>query len=221
MLKLIRDNKGFVLFIVGMAIFRTAVADWNPVPTGSMQPTILEGDVVLVNRLAYNVKVPLTDVVVARTGDPQRGDIATFTSPKDGVRLIKRIVAVGGDTVAMRNGVLVVNGQPADYPEVVQGQVTLESGNSIAALRLVEVQGTSRRNIQQFPDVQAVRNFPEITLPDDSFFMMGDNRDNSLDSRFYGPVPRHLLIGRSSRILVSADILNNWKLRFERFGLGI
>jgi signal peptidase I len=221
MLKLIRDNKGFVLFVLGMAIFRTAVADWNPVPTGSMQPTILEGDVVLVNRLAYNVKVPLTDVVVARTGDPQRGDIATFTSPKDGVRLIKRIVAVGGDTVAMRNGVLVVNGQPADYPEVVQGKVTLESGNSIAALRLIEVQGTSRRNIQQFPDVQAVRNFSETTLPDDSFFMMGDNRDNSLDSRFYGPVPRHLLIGRSSRILVSSDILTNWKLRFERFGLGI
>jgi signal peptidase I len=221
MLKLIRDNKGFVLFVLGMAIFRTAVADWNPVPTGSMQPTILEGDVVLVNRLAYNVKVPLTDVVVARTGDPQRGDIATFTSPKDGVRLIKRIVAVGGDTVAMRNGVLVVNGQPADYPEVVQGQFTLESGNSIAALRLIEVQGTSRRNIQQFPDVQAVRNFSETTLPDDSFFMMGDNRDNSLDSRFYGPVPRHLLIGRSSRILVSSDILTNWKLRFERFGLGI
>ncbi len=221
MLKLIRDNKGFVLFILGMAIFRTAVADWNPVPTGSMQPTILEGDVVLVNRLAYNVKVPLTDVVVARTGDPQRGDIATFTSPKDGVRLIKRIVAVGGDTVAMRDGVLVVNGQPADYPEVVQGQVTLESGNSIAALRLIEVQGTSRRNIQQFPDVQAVRNFSEVTLSNDSFFMMGDNRDNSLDSRFYGPVPRHLLIGRSSRILVSSDILTNWKLRFDRFGLGI
>lgn len=221
MLKLIRDNKGFVFFILGMAIFRTAVADWNPVPTGSMQPTILEGDVVLVNRLAYNVKVPLTDVVVARTGDPQRGDIATFTSPKDGVRLIKRIVAVGGDTVAMRNGVLVVNGQPADYPEVVQGQVRLESGNSIAALRLIEVQGTSRRNIQQFPDVQAVRNFSETTIPNDSFFMMGDNRDNSLDSRFYGPVPRNLLIGRSSRILVSSDILTNWKLRFERFGLGI
>jgi signal peptidase I len=220
-LKLIRDNKGFVLFILGMAIFRTAVADWNPVPTGSMQPTILEGDVVLVNRLAYSVKVPLTDVVVARTGEPQRGDIATFTSPKDGVRLIKRIVAVGGDTVSMQKGVLIVNGQAADYPEVVQGQVTLESGNHIAALRLVEVQGQSRRSIQQFPDVQAVRDFSEITLPNDSYFMMGDNRDNSLDSRFYGPVPRHLLIGRSSRILVSSDILTNWKLRFERFGLEI
>jgi signal peptidase I len=221
MLKLIRDNKGFVLFILGMAIFRTAVADWNPVPTGSMQPTILEGDVVLVNRLAYNLKVPLTDVIVARTGEPQRGDIATFTSPKDGVRLIKRIVALGGDTVAMKNGVLIVNGQPADYPEAVQGQVALESGRSISALRLVEVQGSSRRNIQQFPDVQSVRDFSAITLPSDSFFMMGDNRDNSLDSRFYGPVPRHLLIGRSSRILVSADILTNWNLRFERFGLGI
>jgi signal peptidase I len=221
MLKLIRDNKGFVLFILGMAIFRTAVADWNPVPTGSMQPTILEGDVVLVNRLAYNVKVPLTDIVLARTGDPQRGDIATFTSPKDGVRLIKRIVAVSGDTVSMRNSVLFVNGQAADYPEVVQGQVTLESGAIISALKAVEVQGTSRRSIQQFPDVPAIRDFGPLTIPSDSFFMLGDNRDNSLDSRFYGPVPRNLLIGRSSRILVSADILNQWKIRLERFGQSI
>ncbi len=221
MWKLIRDNKGFVLFILGMAIFRTAVADWNPVPTGSMQPTILEGDVVLVNRLAYSVKVPLTDIVVARTGEPQRGDIATFSSPKDGTRLIKRIIAVGGDTVSMQDGVLIINGQKADYPEAMPGQVALENGQTIPALQLIELQGNSRRSIQQLPNVQAVRNFEPITVPQDSFFMLGDNRDNSFDSRFYGVVARHLLIGRSSRILVSADILTNWKLRFERFGLSI
>ena len=82
------DNRGFLVFLLCFGVFRTAVADWNPVPSGSMRPTILEGDVVLVNRLAYDIKLPLTDIVLAQLGDPQRGDIVTFSSPTDGTRLI-------------------------------------------------------------------------------------------------------------------------------------
>src|SRR5512138_457339 len=88
--KWFRNNRGFLLFLLLFGLFRTAVADWNPIPSGSMRPTLLEGDVVLVNRLAFDLKVPLTDIVVARLGEPKRGDIVTFSSPKDGVRLIKR-----------------------------------------------------------------------------------------------------------------------------------
>src|ERR1700745_1687040 len=102
----IQKNKGFLVFLLCFGVFRTAVADWNPIPTGSMRPTILEGDVVFVDRLAYDLKIPLTDVVLAPLGEPQRGDIVTFTSPRDGTRLIKRIVALPGDRVAMREGVL-------------------------------------------------------------------------------------------------------------------
>ena len=82
------------------------MADWNPIPSGSMRPTLLEGDVVLVNRLAFDFKIPLTDIAVAKLGDPQRGDVITFTSPVDGVRLIKRLVGVPGDIVEMRDEVL-------------------------------------------------------------------------------------------------------------------
>src|SRR6478672_3632223 len=109
----VRHNKGFVLFLFLFGFFRTAIADWNPIPSGSMRPGLLEGDVVFVNRLAFNVKVPLTDVVLAHTGEPQRGDVVTFSSPKTGTRLIKRIMAVPGDVVEMRGEQMVINGKPA------------------------------------------------------------------------------------------------------------
>src|SRR5438067_11264853 len=104
--KWMRDNRGFLVFLLLFGLFRTAIADWNPVPSGSMRPTILEGDVVLVNRLAYDFKFPLTNVALAWLGDPKRGEIVTFSSPKDGTRLIKRIVAIPGDTVEMKASVL-------------------------------------------------------------------------------------------------------------------
>ena len=94
-----RETRRFLLFLLFFGVFRTAVADWNPIPSGSMRPTLLEGDVVLVNRLAYDLKLPLTDVVLARLNEPRRGDILTFSSPVDGTRLIKRLVALPADTV--------------------------------------------------------------------------------------------------------------------------
>src|SRR3954454_23209124 len=108
----IRNNRAFLICILLFGVFRTAVADWNPIPSGSMRPTLLEGDVVFVNRLAFDLKVPLTDIAVVHLGEPRRGDIITFSSPRDGTRLIKRLIAVPGDTVEMRNRLLLVNGQP-------------------------------------------------------------------------------------------------------------
>ena len=90
----LRNNRAFLALVLVFGLVRTAVADYNPVPSSSMHPNILEGDVILVNRLAYNLKVPLTDIVVARLGDPKRGDIVTFSSPQDGRRLVKRVVGL-------------------------------------------------------------------------------------------------------------------------------
>jgi signal peptidase I len=111
----LKDNRGFIAFLLCFGFFRLAIADWNPVPSGSMRPTLLEGDVVLVNRLAYDFKLPLSDTALLRLGEPQRGDVITFSSPKDGVRLIKRLVALPGDTVELRNEVLWINGQSVAY----------------------------------------------------------------------------------------------------------
>jgi signal peptidase I len=214
----LRANKGFLLFLICFGVFRTAVADWNPIPSGSMRPGLLEGDVVFVNRLAFNVKVPLTDVVVAHTGEPQRGDVVTFSSPTDGTRLIKRVMAVPGDVVEMRNEKLTINGQAATYTNLEELMEPVGKGQFTPAQRYDERVGTQLQRIQVLPNMVARRDFPSMTIPPDQYLMLGDNRDNSADSRYIGLVPRHLLIGRAVRVLVSADIEGNWMPRGERFG---
>lgn len=217
----IRSNRGFLAFLMLLGLFRTAVADWNPVPSGSMHPNILEGDVVLVNRLAYNVKVPLTDYVVAPTADPQRGDVVTFASPKDGVRLIKRILAVPGDRVAMRHKQLIINDSPARYEPEEPHSDAMAVDAPWTAQRYREHVGTSEHAIQWLDGVVAYDNFETITVPQGHYLMLGDNRDNSADSRYIGLVPRHLLIGKAERVLLSVDILRSWQPRWERFGLAL
>ena len=221
MKKLIRDNKGLIAFLLLFGVFRTAVADWNPIPSSSMRPNLLEGDVVFVNRLAFDLKVPLTDTIVTHTGEPQRGDVVTLSSPKDGMRLIKRLVALPGDVVELRNEMLIINGKQAQYDAVQQvmepiGQV------EVPALRISEHLDGRQRRVQFIPkiDTQA-RNFGPVTVPPGQYMMLGDNRDNSHDSRYIGFVPRNLLIGRAERVLVSADTLTNWAPRFDRFGMSL
>lgn len=217
----VRANKGFLMFLVLFGIFRTAVADWNPIPSGSMHPNLLEGDVVFVNRLAFDLKVPLTDIVVTKLGDPQRGDIVTFSSPKDGTRLIKRVIALPGDVVEMRDERLVINGQIAGYSLEKPATEKLANGDTIGALEMTETTAAGQRRIQVLPQIAAMRNFAPVTIPEDQFLMLGDNRDNSADSRVIGLVPRNLLIGRAVRVLVSADMQGNWMPRTERFGMSL
>ena len=216
----VRTNKGFLMFMLLFGVFRTAIADWNPIPSASMHPNLLEGDVVFVNRLAFDLKLPLTDIVLTHLGDPKRGDVVTFSSPKDGTRLIKRVIALPGDVVEMRDERLVINGQPAGYSLASEAAESLPGGVT-KALHLTETVGSAQHRIQVLPQIQALRNFDPVTIPKDQFLMLGDNRDNSADSRFIGLVPRELLIGRAERVLVSADMLGKWMPRTERFGMAL
>jgi len=214
----IAKNKGFLVFLLCFGVFRTAIADWNPIPSGSMRPTLLEGDVVFVNRLAYDVKVPLTDIVIAPTGDPKRGDIVTFSSPRDGTRLIKRVVGLPGDRIEMHGDTLTVNGVTAKYDDFERTPDPIAPGRVIDAVHTTEHLAGSDRSIQFLPAVRARRDFAPLVVPADAYFMLGDNRDNSEDSRYIGVVPRHLLIGRANHIVVSADILDHWHPRLGRVG---
>lgn len=213
---LLKKNRGFIVFILCFGLFRTAIADWNPIPSGSMRPTLLEGDVVLVDRLAYDFKVPMTNISIARISDPRRGDVVTFASPRDGVRLIKRIVALPGDVVEMQDEVLRINGKAADYADQVLVLEGLEYGARVNAIRATERGQGKDHTVQFLPEISARRSFGPLVVPPDSYFMLGDNRDNSQDSRYIGFVPRHLLIGRAHRIIVSADIKGNWLPRMDR-----
>src|SRR5205823_6063161 len=118
LLKAWREYRAFVLFIVLMIIFRSALADWNSVPTGSMKPTIVEGDRILVNKLAYDLRVPFTHISLYRFAEPKRGDIVVFDSKAADLRLVKRVIGVPGDVVEMRSNRLTINGIDAKYSSV-------------------------------------------------------------------------------------------------------
>ena len=214
----LKKNRSFLIFLLVFGVFRTALADRNPIPSESMHPTLLDGDVVLVNRVAYDLKVPLTDISLARLGEPQPGDVVTFTSPTDGTRLIKRLVGVPGDVVELREDRLFINGVAATYQAPTPYQEPRNYAGSTFAVKSAETIAGSRREIQFLPQIDARRNFGPVVVPADSYFVLGDNRDDSGDSRYIGFVPRRLLIGKAHHVLVSADFKGNWMPRFERFG---
>ncbi len=204
-----REYKGLVLFIVLMVLFRSAIADWNDVPSGSMEPTILIGDRILVNKLAYDLRVPLTHLSLVRLADPKRGDIVIFDSRAAGKRLVKRVIGVPGDVVEMRHGQLVVNGTPAEYSNVRAEE---------QALIAMEGIGTSAHGVQfDHTHPSSVDSFGPVTVPNEHYLVLGDNRHNSADSRFYGFVPRSEIVGRSSRVVVSLDPDNYFLPRAGRF----
>ena len=125
-----RDWRGFLVFIAIMLIFRSAIADWNQVPTRSMLPTILVGDRIVVDKLAYDLRVPFTLRRIARWREPNRGDVVTFPSPEDERLLVKRVIGIPGDVVALDKNRLVINGQVASYEPV--------AGDSLASSRIEE-----------------------------------------------------------------------------------
>jgi signal peptidase I len=199
---------------------KSALADINYVPSGSMQPTILCGDVVFINKLAYDLRVPFTTARLARWADPARGDIVVCFAPDDGTRLVKRIVARPGDTVELRRDVLWLNGKPSAYaplPATAPGVRDLAPAERAAAVFAREQLGSRAHAVMVLPARPAMRDFGPTVVPAGHYFVLGDNRDNSRDSRFFGFIPRAEIIGEAKAVVASAD-LNHWlRPRLNRF----
>jgi signal peptidase I len=220
--RLISENKGFLLLLFGMFAFRSAIADWYIVPSGSMYPTLMIGDRVVADRLAYDVKLPLTDVVLTHLDDPRRGDIVTFSSPADGNRLVKRIIGVPGDVVEMRGERLFINGTKASYAPAAGAVAShLTPGYSGEQLVLEEKLLGSQRSIIVMPERAALRSFGPVKVPQGQYLMLGDNRDNSKDSRYIGLVRRELITGRVKRVAFSLDADRYYLPRVERFAAAL
>ena len=220
--KLLRTNKGFLVFLFGMLMMRSAFADWYVVPSSSMYPNLLEGDRVICNRLAYDLKLPFTNIIAMHLGEPQRGDVVTFSSPADGVRLVKRLIGVPGDVVEMRDEHLIVNGVEASYeplPSRDRDHLTPEYQGQQLVLR--ETLGQRHSSIIVMPERDAMRSFAAVTVAAGEYLMLGDNRDNSADSRYIGLVKRELLTGRVSHILFSLNPANHYLPRMGRLGAAI
>ncbi len=217
--KLWREWRGFVVFAISLLFFRSAIADWFLVPSGSMEPTILIGDHVLTNRLAYDAKLPFTNISLAHLDDPQRGDIVVFDSPRDGTRLIKRLIGLPGDVIELRANHLIVNGEQASYTPLSAEQVA-ELGEHLAPNQLAfeeQLGGLSHPVFVSDHRANTYASFGPVQVPAEHYLMLGDNRDNSGDSRVFGFVSRHLLIGRSDTVLASLDADHYYLPRGDRF----
>ncbi len=211
--------RSLIIFIVVMVLFRSAVADWNQVPTGSMKPTILEGERVVVNKLAYDLKIPFTTWHLTEWADPSRGEIVTFYSPDDEKLLIKRVIGIPGDVVSMRNNQLFINQEPATYSRLDDDIVNqLDAYQQRRhAFFFEHYQDVSHPVMLRPAPPNSYNSFGPIEIPDGYYMMLGDNRDNSRDSRRIGLVERARITGRAHTIAFSVDYEDFYLPRTDRF----
>lgn len=203
-----RENRVFLIFLLLMFVFRSAFADWNEVPTGSMKPTIIEGDRLLVNKIAYDLRVPFTHVSLLKRADPERGDIVIFDSRSADKRLVKRVIGLPGDVVAMRNNRLRINGHDLEYREAAPGRPFAEAEEDLLGFK---------HKIWFYPQATRMSSFEPIRIPEGHYMVLGDSRDNSADSRVIGMVPRDEIVGRAKKVVVSLDYENYYIPRKNRF----
>jgi len=209
---LVEYARSFFPIILVVLILRSFLVEPFRIPSGSMMPTLLAGDFILVNKYSYGIRLPVIDTKIIAVGSPARGDIAVFRYPEDpSVDYIKRIVGLPGDHIRYEDKTLYINGVVAEQRYLGEytgmGAGLGMSGASLRAERLGEgehqILVQNRRRIAE----------GDFVVPEGYYFAMGDNRDNSNDSRFWGPVPERHLVGRAFMIWMSWDSASggvNW-----------
>jgi signal peptidase I len=189
------------LLVIGLLIFtgRSVLADWYQVPTGSMKPTILEGDRVFVAKCAYQIRFPFSALRLLSVSTPKRGDVVVVRNPDGGaIPLVKRVVGLPGDVVELKGERLFVNG--AFQPLKLRAAVAEPDERTWVG---TEKLGGRIHPVQILPDRPARRTFGPIRVPPGEVFLMGDNRDDSRDGRYFGPRPISDLLGKAEGIFWS------------------
>ncbi len=219
-----REWRAFIYFVIAMVLFRSVIADWNQVPSGSMEPNIMVGDRIVVDKISYDLRFPFTLTRISQWGDPKRGDVVTFPNPRDDEIYVKRLIATPGDVVELRNNRLIINGERAIYREVDPEQAKKLASQlqrrSLRTHRILEesVLGSTRIIMESSRRGNPhIRNFGPVEIPTDTYFVMGDNRDNSKDSREFGFLERERVLGRAYAIAFSVDTNNYFLPRPSRF----
>jgi signal peptidase I len=213
-----REIRPLLVLAIVLFSIRSSLADWNDVPSGSMEPTILVGDRIFVDKLAYDLKVPFTTWHLAEWSNPQRGDIVVFYSPKDDTRLVKRVVGLPGDLVELRSDQLIINGRPVHYsPLAADISAQLPATEHQHSLFATENLSGHLHALMAIPSLPAKRDFGPVRVPEGCYFMMGDNRDNSYDSRYFGCVQRRRIVGKATAVVLSFDRNHYWDPRWRRF----
>jgi signal peptidase I len=193
----------FPIFLI-VLLLRAFLVEPFRIPSGSMIPTLLVGDFILVNKFDYGIRLPVINRKIVEIGDPARGDVVVFRYPEDpSTPFIKRVVGLPGDHIAYRGKRLFINGEPVTYDPAGSFVGVKSAVMHTGAEKLVERIGDDGHNIIVTP--RAYSFDWEGKVPADSYFVLGDNRDNSRDSRFWGFVPNENLIGRAFIIWMNWD----------------
>lgn len=187
------------------------------IPSGSLKPTLLVGDFILVNKFAYGLRLPVIHTKILSVGEPKRGDIVVFRGPaqEESRDLIKRVIGVPGDHITYKNKMLYINGK--EIPQQFEKYDT-DQDDDLDSWKVVQKQENLlgvTHGIYQIP-VRDNDDF-DVIVPEGRYFMMGDNRDDSADSRSWGFLPEKNIIGKATRVLVSFDTLSH-PIRWERSG---
>lgn len=216
----LREYRGILTFLLCMLVFRSALADWNDVPSGSMQPTIRIGDRIVVDKLAYDLRVPFSDVSLWHRADPRRGDIVVVDSSAARRRLVKRVIGLPGDTVALRDNRLWINGRPVGYRALPPAGLPGD-GRDGARYAWEQLDGTAHAVRWSRAAGHSLGDFATVRVPAGRYLLLGDDRDNSADSRYYGFFARDEIVGRSRWIALSLDHDHHYLPRTGRFGLAL
>ena len=216
---LVEYAKAFFPVLLAVLLLRSFLVEPFRIPSGSMMPTLLNGDFILVNKYAYGVRLPVVDTKIIEVDNPERGDVVVFRYPKNpSIDYIKRVVGLPGDVISYRNKVIYVNGEK--MPQAFKGNYIGE-GTAISmtgAMQIEEKLGDA------FHEILVRKEHPgrhgEFRVPAGHYFVMGDNRDNSNDSRFWGTVPEENLVGKAFMVWMNWDGVDN-TVRWGRIGSSI
>lgn len=215
--KITEYARSFFPILLFVFVIRSFIIEPFRIPTGSMRPTLLEGDFILVNKYTYGLRMPLLGKKIFALNEPKRGDILVFRFPMDtNIDFIKRVIGIPGDKISYRDKVVYVNGEPLSQKFLGIAQDKEPSGLSYPVSHYIESINSSKHSIYVHPTDG--ENLAEVTVPPGQYFVMGDNRDNSDDSRAWGFVPEDLILGKAFFIWMSWD--NHAKdMRWTRIGM--
>ena len=226
---LVEYSRSFFPVILAVLVLRSFVVEPFRIPSGSMMPTLLVGDFILVNKFSYGIRLPVLNKKVIELDDPRRGDVVVFKYPQNPrVDYIKRVVGVPGDMISYSNKTLYINGEPQPQRHVEIYTGVGSGARETGALKNIEQLGDVEHEIlinPMAPDFgygcQVLMRGP-FTVPEGHYFAMGDNRDNSNDSRCWGLVPEQLLVGKAFAIWMNWDSnLPSFPVTWARIGNGI
>jgi len=214
---LVEYSRSFFPIILLLLVIRSFIAEPFRIPSQSMMPTLLVGDFILVNKFSYGLRLPVLNTKILDLGSPKTGDVVVFRYPEDPrIDYIKRVVGVPGDHVEYRNKVLYINGQ--EVPQQLNGVYQGEGGGAgmTGSSRRLENLGGVTHEILVSPS----RNNGdfEYIVGEGEYFVMGDNRDNSRDSRYWGTVPDRNLVGKAFMIWMNWDWDASSTISWQRIG---